>query len=175
VSTKKILVAAIVGFAVTILAPTPARATSIGAFSFVVDPELGPILSVENFSAGTFSDVVIHLLGTTDTTDLTLGVVDPFALQQTTEDLTALPFPFDRATLDLTYSLTGSLTLNELTGLSFSADDAAGYIGPTTSVSIDFEAPPPQPVPEPATILLVGAGALIAVRARAVRAKPREL
>ncbi len=174
-SIRKIVAAAIVGFVVTILAAAPAQATSIGAFSFVVDPELGPILSVENFSAGIFSDVVIHLLGATDTTDLSLGVVDPFGLQQTTQDITALSFPFDRATLNLSYSLAGSLTLNELSGLSFSADSIVGYTGPTTSVSIDFDAPAPQPVPEPATILLVGAGALIVARARALGARPRGL
>jgi hypothetical protein len=188
VSTRKISPAAIAAaLVVTLLAATPAHATTIGAFSYIVDSGLGPIFTVEDFSGGAFSDVVIHLFDATgDTTAINLGVVDPFSLQQTTgdltqttDDLTALPFVFDRATLDLTYSLAGSLTLYELTGLSFSIDPIAGYSGPISdpnpSVSIDFEPAAPQPVPEPATILLVGAGALIAVGARRVRLKPRRL
>ena len=167
----------------------PASATTIGVFGFVVDSGLGPIISVENLSAGTFSDVVVHLFEGSDVTsvlDFTLADATPLdPLQQSFQDLTALSF--DRATLDLIYSLPGSVTLHDLTGLSFSFDPllpdpldpttpipGGGWFGTSTSVSIDFTEPAPQPVPEPASLFLLASGVIsvAGVRARA-RAKPR--
>ncbi len=165
----------------------PASATTIGVFGFVVDSGLGPIVSVENLSAGTFSDIMVHLFdGANDVFDLSLLDVAPFdPPQQSFEDLTALSF--DRATLDLNYSLPGSVTLHDLTGLSFSFDPllpdpldpttpipGGGWLGTSTSVAIDFTEPAPQPVPEPASLFLVASGVVAVAGARArARAKPR--
>jgi hypothetical protein len=169
-SIGKYFVCAAATFVLIFAAAASARASSIGVFGYVVDSELGPIFSVENTSDGEFSDVLVRLFdGAFDVRDLTLGTVDPFSLQQTIDDLTILPTPFDHATLEFSYSLPGTLTVQELAGLSL---DPGGTVGNTTSVSIDF-APAAQPVPEPATILLVAVGGALVIRARGRRERPR--
>jgi hypothetical protein len=147
-------------FGIVLAVSTRAGATPIGAFSYDIDPDpfIGPVFTVEDFagSGGTFTNVLVRLFhGSNDVEDLSLGSAAPGTLLQSAQDLTDPLLAFDSATLAVSFSLGGPVTVDALTGLT---KDATTFIGPVTTPIVFTQAPAPAPVPEPATLLLVTTG-----------------
>lgn len=157
----------------TLAITTSANAAPIiGAFSYDVDLDLGPVFTIENTSdvmlapGGTFTNTIVHLFsGATSVFDITFGDLGP-GIYQSPDDLTGLAF--DSAVLGLAFSLPGTIQISPLIGLTF-AGDPGGFTGSLVSTPIDFTAKSATPVPEPSTLLFMATGLALGARRLRVR------
>src|SRR5262245_60501892 len=116
---KKIFAALVVVFAAS-AATASAAPVTIGEFFYDTDAAFGPFFTIENFSdfalttGGTFTNIKVRLFnGTTAVGDIDVGDLDAgFTFNTLPLDLSGTFF--NSATLDLLFSLPGSIAVDPL-------------------------------------------------------------